>query len=174
MPARPEVCAKDALLVRTVEVEVHHGTALDDLMQVEGMTQRRTAMLSDSDDVLTPAQRPGKKTWADAMQRRSSGTQGQGLGVRVSAAAVSAAAVTSLPSTQERVELELTDVSDDIVSHACDLARELQPPGGIVKAFQERRMVVNSAVEVCLYDVSTYVTWVKVRNVPFEAEEYDL
>nr|XP_053654192.1 uncharacterized protein LOC128703531 [Cherax quadricarinatus] len=52
------------------------------------------------------------------------------IGVRVSAAAVSAAAVTSLPSTQERVELELTDVSDDIVSHACDLARELQPPGG--------------------------------------------
>ncbi|XP_069955169.1 uncharacterized protein [Cherax quadricarinatus] len=43
----------------------------------------------------------------------------------------------------------------------------------IVETFQERRMVVNSAVEVCLHDVPTYVTWVKVRNVPFEAE-YDL
>nr|XP_053644059.1 uncharacterized protein LOC128696711 [Cherax quadricarinatus] len=40
----------------------------------------------------------------------------------------------------------------------------------IVEAFQERKMEVNSAVEVCLHDVSTYVTWVKVRNVPFEAE----
>nr|XP_053649711.1 uncharacterized protein LOC128700494 [Cherax quadricarinatus] len=40
------------------------------------------------------------------------------------------------------------------------------------RAFQERKMAVNSAVEVCLHDVSTYVTWVKVRNVPFEAEEY--
>ncbi|XP_069955581.1 laminin subunit gamma-1-like [Cherax quadricarinatus] len=44
----------------------------------------------------------------------------------------------------------------------------------IVETFQERRMVVNSAVEVCLHDVSTYVTWVKVRNVSFEVEEYDL
>nr|XP_053656676.1 uncharacterized protein LOC128705539 [Cherax quadricarinatus] len=80
MPARPEVCRKDAKLVRTVEVEVHHGTELDDLMQVEGTTRKRAAVLSDSDDVLTPAQRPGKKTWAEAMRRGSSGAQGQGLG----------------------------------------------------------------------------------------------
>lgn len=33
---------------------------------------------------------------------------------------------------------------------------------------------MNTVVEVCLHDVSTYVTWVMVRNVPFEAEEYDL
>nr|XP_053643284.1 uncharacterized protein LOC128696160 [Cherax quadricarinatus] len=50
-------------------------------------------------------------------------------GVRMSAAAVTAAALTSLPSTH-KVTLELTDVSDDIVSHACDLVQELQPPGG--------------------------------------------
>ncbi|KAK8739463.1 hypothetical protein OTU49_003332, partial [Cherax quadricarinatus] len=49
--------------------------------------------------------------------------------VKVSAAAVSAAAMTSLPST-EMVMLHLTDVSDDIASHACDLAQKLQPPGG--------------------------------------------
>ncbi|XP_069949557.1 uncharacterized protein [Cherax quadricarinatus] len=56
------------------------------------------------------------------------------LSVRVSAAAVSAAAVTSLPSTH--VVLELTDVSDDIVSDACDLIQKLQPPGGVVGKFE--------------------------------------
>ncbi|KAK8726587.1 hypothetical protein OTU49_010327 [Cherax quadricarinatus] len=50
------------------------------------------------------------------------------LSVRV-AASVSPAALMSLPSTQ-RVALELTGVSDTIVSHACDVAQELQPPGG--------------------------------------------
>nr|XP_053636511.1 uncharacterized protein LOC128691678 [Cherax quadricarinatus] len=53
-------------------------------------------------------------------------------GVRVSAATVSAATVTSLPSTP-MVALDLTDVTDDIVSRACDLAQELQPPGGYWK-----------------------------------------
>ncbi|KAK8727954.1 hypothetical protein OTU49_009529, partial [Cherax quadricarinatus] len=51
------------------------------------------------------------------------------LVLRVSAAVVSASAVTSLPSSED-VALELTDMSDDIVSHACDLAQQLQPPGG--------------------------------------------
>ncbi|KAK8720218.1 hypothetical protein OTU49_013500, partial [Cherax quadricarinatus] len=50
------------------------------------------------------------------------------LNVRVSATAVSAAALTKLPSTE--VMLELTDVSDDIVEDACVLAQKLQPTGG--------------------------------------------
>lgn len=44
----------------------------------------------------------------------------------------------------------------------------------IVDEFQERRMSVNSTVEVCLHDVSKYYTWVKVRNVPFEATSYGI
>nr|XP_053635395.1 uncharacterized protein LOC128690685 [Cherax quadricarinatus] len=51
------------------------------------------------------------------------------LTVRVSAA-VSADALTSLPSTHKAVMLELTDMSDDKVSHACTVAQELQPPEG--------------------------------------------
>lgn len=40
--------------------------------------------------------------------------------------------------------------------------------------FQERRMSVNSTVEVCLHDVSKCYTLVKVRNVPFEATLYGI
>lgn len=44
----------------------------------------------------------------------------------------------------------------------------------IVNKYQEKRLAVNTMVEVCLHDVSSYVTWVKVRNVPFEATEHDV
>ncbi|KAK8720407.1 hypothetical protein OTU49_013347 [Cherax quadricarinatus] len=62
------------------------------------------------------------------------------LGVKVSAAAVSVAAVTSLPSTKT-VMLDLTDLSDDLVSHACDLAKELQPAGGLGSEVQKSRKI---------------------------------
>lgn len=44
----------------------------------------------------------------------------------------------------------------------------------IVEQYQEQRMSVNSAMDVVLHDVSKYYTWVKVRNVPFEATAYGL
>ncbi|XP_069951159.1 uncharacterized protein [Cherax quadricarinatus] len=88
------------------------------------------------------------------------------LKVRVSAAAVSAAALTSLPSTLWMVDIELTDVIDAKISHACDVIQELQPPEGygviwcvsstasvagiqdLVRGLRHRRVKVNHKLQV--------------------------
>lgn len=44
----------------------------------------------------------------------------------------------------------------------------------VVEEYQERRMCLNSTMDVCMHDVSTYYTWVRVRNVPFEATKFGI
>lgn len=44
----------------------------------------------------------------------------------------------------------------------------------LVEEYQERKVTVNSAVDVVMHDVSRNYTWVKVRNVPFEATAYSI
>ncbi|XP_069947746.1 uncharacterized protein [Cherax quadricarinatus] len=41
-----------------------------------------------------------------------------------------------------------------------------------VQRYQDLRCQVNPTVAVCLRDVSRTYTWVKIRNVPFEADEH--
>ncbi|XP_069945397.1 uncharacterized protein [Cherax quadricarinatus] len=67
------------LKVHAVEVEVHQDGASDVKMQVEGGTRKRTAASSDSDDVLTPAQRPGKKSWVEVQKRGNGEPKDQGI-----------------------------------------------------------------------------------------------
>lgn len=62
----------NGMMVHVAEVEVHQDGTKEIPMQVEGRTRKRTATPLDSDDVLTPAQRPGKKSWAE-VQRKGSG-----------------------------------------------------------------------------------------------------
>ncbi|XP_069949566.1 uncharacterized protein [Cherax quadricarinatus] len=56
-------------MVTVVEVaaEVHCEASPDQTMDAESVRRKRTATHSDSNDVLTPAQRPGKKPWADVL-----------------------------------------------------------------------------------------------------------
>ncbi|XP_053645098.1 uncharacterized protein [Cherax quadricarinatus] len=44
----------------------------------------------------------------------------------------------------------------------------------VVERYQDVTLTVNHSVSVKLNDVSRYYTWVKIRNVPFEADESDL
>nr|XP_053652758.1 uncharacterized protein LOC128702506 [Cherax quadricarinatus] len=44
----------------------------------------------------------------------------------------------------------------------------------LVEKYQDVRVDVNSMVSVRLHDVSRHYTWVRVRNVPFEADETDI
>nr|XP_053642176.1 uncharacterized protein LOC128695525 [Cherax quadricarinatus] len=67
-----ESSVSHGMTVNVAEVEVHHDSTKEIPMQVEGRTRKRTATPSDSDDVLTPAQRPGKKSWADVQRKGNS------------------------------------------------------------------------------------------------------
>lgn len=69
-------CDKNILMQA---VEVHRDSVSDDMMQAEGVSRKRAAVLSDSEDVITPAQRTGKKSWAEVTQRGHSGPKGQEL-----------------------------------------------------------------------------------------------
>ncbi|XP_069941920.1 uncharacterized protein [Cherax quadricarinatus] len=75
---RSAQCDKN-ILMQAVEVEVHRDNVSDDMMQAEGASRKRAAALSDSEDVITPAQRTGKKSWAEVTQRGHSGPKGQEL-----------------------------------------------------------------------------------------------
>lgn len=44
----------------------------------------------------------------------------------------------------------------------------------VVDKYQEVILTVNSAVTMRLHDVSRHYTWVKIRNVPFEADDSDI
>nr|XP_053648446.1 uncharacterized protein LOC128699738 [Cherax quadricarinatus] len=60
------VVGQDACVdVFTVEVVVHNEGPLEVAMEAESGSCKRAAALSNSDDVLTPVQRPGKKVWAE-------------------------------------------------------------------------------------------------------------
>nr|XP_053640633.1 uncharacterized protein LOC128694505 [Cherax quadricarinatus]XP_053640634.1 uncharacterized protein LOC128694505 [Cherax quadricarinatus] len=74
----------NVLMVQDVEVEVHQEEVKDATVQEEGMSRKRMTALSDSDDLLMPAQRPGKKSWAEVMRRGTSGPKEQGFAKVVS------------------------------------------------------------------------------------------
>ncbi|XP_069937442.1 axoneme-associated protein mst101(2)-like, partial [Cherax quadricarinatus] len=52
-----------------VVVEVHQEDVIEEDMCVEGSSRKRSGEASDKDDVLTPAQRPGKKAWAAVVEK---------------------------------------------------------------------------------------------------------
>lgn len=55
-----------------MEVEVHRDAELNMCVVVDVGTRRRVTTASDSDDVLTPAQRPGKKAWVEMVKSAGS------------------------------------------------------------------------------------------------------
>lgn len=66
------------LQIGTVVAEVQEdGFRVEPGRKARG-SQNRAAVISDMDDVLTPAQRPGKMVWADVQKRGPEGSSGKG------------------------------------------------------------------------------------------------
>ncbi|XP_053657113.2 uncharacterized protein [Cherax quadricarinatus] len=68
--------ADDSLgVVEEIEVnaEIHREASSELEMDAECVNRKRAATYSDSDDTLTPAQRPGKKPWVDVVRGSTKG-----------------------------------------------------------------------------------------------------
>ncbi|XP_069946342.1 uncharacterized protein [Cherax quadricarinatus] len=87
------------------------------------------------------------------------------LGVSVPAE-VSPAALMSLPSTQW-VTLKLTDVSDALVSHACNVAQELQPPEGYWVIWCYPSAVTVVGIQDMIYGLHHHSVMVKDRLIVY-------
>ncbi|XP_069936054.1 uncharacterized protein [Cherax quadricarinatus] len=86
------------------------------------------------------------------------------LRVKMSAAVMSAAAVTSLPSARW-VVLELTDVSDDIVSRACKLVQELHPQGGYREITCNNSTVTEVGIQDMIHHLHHHSVKMKIMSV---------
>lgn len=73
---------------QVVTVEVHRDNSSEDDMVIDRSCRKRAAVVTDSDDVLTPGQRSGKKAWKDETRRDTGGSKsaqhekGEGIGGR--------------------------------------------------------------------------------------------
>ncbi|XP_069936407.1 uncharacterized protein [Cherax quadricarinatus] len=166
------VSATSTGVVTVVEVaaEVHCEASPDQNMDAESVRRKRAAMHSDSDDVLTLAQRLGKKSWADVLTGGSFHFHNMVARCRVNTVCIELTREAVLgPSTalllpaiicdtygianEDLYGVAMNDVSWIFVKFCSAHVYE-----EVVDKFQEVNLVVNSAVSVKLHDVSHYYT----------------